>query len=168
MNHDWLLYIMTAFVLVSAIALCIQAGFLFAIYKTSKTMEEKVTAILPRAHSILQTAETTLDQTRKQFLDITSKTNDILDATKLQLVKVDEVLTDAQGRAKTQFDRAEMVLDDTMTRVHESVSLVHNGIMKPLREINGVTTGIRAALQHLAKGGRPSVAQATQDEEMFI
>jgi hypothetical protein len=41
--------------------------------------------------------------------------------------------------------------------------------MRPLREIHGVAAGLRATLLHLASGGRStSVAQATQDEEMFI
>lgn len=168
MDQTWLLYLMTAFVIISAIALCIQAALLFGIYKSSKAMEEKVSGLLPRIHSILQTAETTIDQTKKQVLEITAKSNELLDSAKVQIAKLDDVLTDARGRAKTQLDRAEMVLDDTVSRVHESVALVHNGITKPLREINGITTGVRAALQHLMRGGRPSVAQVTQDEEMFI
>jgi hypothetical protein len=40
--------------------------------------------------------------------------------------------------------------------------------LKPIREIQGMTAGVRAAVQHFLRGGRPSVAQATQDDEMFI
>ena len=61
-----------------------------------------------------------------------------------------------------------MVLDDTMSRAHETVATVHNGIMRPLREINGIAMGFKTALNHMTKGGRPSVAQVTSDEEMFI
>jgi len=67
------------------------------------------------------------------------------------------------------MDRAELVLDDTFGRVQSTVATVHGGVMRPLREISGVSAGIRAALNHLAKGAaRPAPAQATQDEEMFI
>jgi hypothetical protein len=66
------------------------------------------------------------------------------------------------------MDRAEMVLDDTVSRVHESVSMVHQGINRPLREISGVATGLRAAIAYLVRGNRPTPAQVTQDEEMFI
>ena len=59
-------------------------------------------------------------------------------------------------------------VDDTMTRAHQTIGAVHSGLMRPAREIHGVAAGIRAALAHLVSGGRPSVAQATQDEEMFI
>jgi hypothetical protein len=84
------------------------------------------------------------------------------------LVKVEEVVTDASGRAKVQMDRVELVLDDTMTRAHETVATVHSGIMRPLREINGIALGIKTAFAHMARGGRPSVAEATSDDEMFI
>jgi hypothetical protein len=72
------------------------------------------------------------------------------------------------SRLKVQMERIELVLDDSMSRVHETVAIVHDGIMKPLREVTGVASGIRAAVAHLIRGGRPSVAQATSDEEMFI
>jgi hypothetical protein len=96
------------------------------------------------------------------------KANEMMDMGKAQMVKLDEVITDAAGRAKVQLERAEMVVDDTMTRVHESVTAVHTGVLRPIREIHGVTAGLRAAVQHFLRGGRPSVAQATHDDEMFI
>jgi len=65
------------------------------------------------------------------------------------------------------MDRAEMVLDDTMNRAQETVALVHSGIMKPLREIQGVQAGVRAALNFLVRG-RHNGPVATADEEMFI
>jgi hypothetical protein len=61
-----------------------------------------------------------------------------------------------------------MVVDDTVSRVHESVTAVHNGLLRPVREIQGIATGVRTAVEHFLRGGRPSVAQATQDDEMFI
>jgi hypothetical protein len=69
---------------------------------------------------------------------------------------------------RVQFDRAEMVVDDVMTRAQETVAVVHGGIMKPIREINGVAAGVRAALHYFMRGGRPSPDRVTADEEMFI
>ena len=163
-----LLYIIAAFVLISAIALCIQAGMLFGMYMASKKLQEKLNPLIPKVDALLETAKSTVEHGRKQLIDITGKANDILDSTKSQLVKVDDVVTDATSRAKVQMERVEMVLDDTMSRAHETVATVHSGIMRPLREINGIAAGIRTAVNHLARGGRPSVAQVTSDEEMFI
>lgn len=168
MDNNALLYILTAFVVISAIALCIQAGLLFGIYATTKKLQGKMEPLIPKVDALVDSAKVTVDQSRKQIVEITVKTNEILDSTKNQLKKVEEVVNDATSRAKVQMERVEMVLDDTMSRAHETVATVHSGILRPLREINGIAVGVRAAVGHLARGGRPSVAQATSDEEMFI
>ena len=168
MDQTTLLYIIAAFVFIAAIALCIQAGFMFGIYKVTKALHDKVVPMVPKVEGLVAAATTTVDSSRRQMLDITGKANDILDSAKRQLAKVEDVVTDASGRAKVQMDRVELVLDDTMTRAHETVATVHNGIMRPLREINGIALGIKTAFSHMARGGRPSVAEATSDDEMFI
>jgi hypothetical protein len=172
---DPLIVVMTVFVGLSAIALCIQAGLLFGIYKATKTIQEQTASVLPQVRSVLTKAEATIDESRKHVVEITakaneiaSKTNELLDLGKAQMVKLDVVVTDASQRAKVQLERAEMVVDDTMTRVHQSVTAVHSGIIKPVREIQAVAAGVSAAVQHFLRGGRPSVAQATHDDEMFI
>ncbi len=162
-----LLIVMAVFVFVAAVALCIQAGLLFGIYRSARSMEEKASVLLPKVDALVESSKAAVDDSRKQIHEITLKTNDILDVTRKQLARVDEVLEDAAGRARVQFDRAEMVLDDAMTRTQETVAVVHNGIMKPLREIQGVSAGIRAALNFLARG-RNGRMPATADEEMFI
>ena len=168
MDNTPLLAVIAAFVFIAAVALCIQAGFLFGMFKTAKLMEKRVMPMLPKVEALVDSARTTVEQSRKQIIDITAKANEILDSTRSQLEKVEEVVNDATSRAKVQLERVEMVVDDTVTRAHETVAVVHSGIMRPIREINGIAAGLRAAVAHLARGGRPSVAQVTSDEEMFI
>lgn len=167
MDQNQLLIVITAFVIVAAVALCIQAGLLFGIYKTARSFEEKATPILPKVNALVESSRIVIDDSRTQIREITVKTSDILDATRRQLVRVDELLEDATGRARVQLDRAEMVLDDAMSRTQETVALVHTGIMKPLREVQGVTAGVRAALNFLMRGRQDGPVHVT-DEEMFI
>jgi len=168
MDQMTLLYVMTAFVIISAIALCIQAGMLAGMYKSTKALQADIKPLLPKVHSLVETTTTTVEQSRQQILDITTRANEILTSTKEQLGKVEEVVTDATSRAKVQLERVELVLDDTLSRAHETVATVHDGIMRPLREMNGIAVGIKTALAYLARGNRRSVDQATSDEEMFI
>jgi ABC-type transporter Mla subunit MlaD len=168
MNETTLLYVMAAFVIVSAVALCIQAGMLAGIYKTTKALQEKIDPLLPKVDNLVAKATSTVEQSSRQITEITSRTNDILDSTKRQLAIVEDVVGDAAVRAKLQMERAELVLDDTLSRAHETIAVVHDGIMRPLREVNGVAAGIRAALGAMARGNRPTVDRATSDEEMFI
>jgi ABC-type transporter Mla subunit MlaD len=168
MNETTLLYVMTAFVIISAIALCIQAGMLAAIYKTTKQLQESINPLLPKVDSLVSMANATVEQSSRQITEITTRANEILDSTKRQLAIVEEVVGDAAERAKVQMERVELVLDDTLSRAHETVAVVHDGIMRPLREVNGIAAGVRAALGALARGSRPTVDRATSDEEMFI
>jgi len=168
MDQMTLLYVMTAFVIIAAIALCIQAGMLAAMYKTTKSLQSEIRPLLPKVESLVDTTKTTVEQSRKQILDITTRANEILTSAKEQLGMVQEVVEDATSRAKVQLERVELVLDDTLSRAHETVATVHDGIMRPLREINGIAAGVKTALSYLARGNRPSVDQVTSDEEMFI
>ncbi len=158
---------MTVFVIVAAVALIIQAGFLFGVYKASRGMNDKVQQLMPKIQTLLDTSNKTLNESRQQIAEITSKANVILDLAQVQVRRVDEIMEDAHARAKVQMDRAEMILDDAMIRAQRTAALVEGGIAKPIREIQGVAAGIRAALLFLTKG-RPNPSRATSDEEMFI
>jgi len=168
MSETTLLYVMTAFVIISAIALVVQAGMLAGIYKTTKSLQEAINPLLPKVESLVAKATSTVEQSSLQISEITTRANDILDSTKRQMAIMEEVVGDAAARAKVQMERVELVLDDTLSRAHETVAIFHDGIMRPLREVNGIAAGVRAAVGALGRGNRPTVDRATSDEEMFI
>jgi len=187
--NDLLFPVLTFFVFLCAVALCIQVGILIGMRNRMRALQQQVTSMMPRVQSVLTRVESTLDENRKNILDATAKagdliaktneiaakTNDIasralemMDIGKAQLIKLDAVVTDASDRAKVQLERAELVVDDTLGRVNQTVTAVHNGVLRPVREVQAVAAGFRAAMEHLVRGGRPSVADATHDDEMFI
>lgn len=163
-----MLAIMTVFVIVAALALLIQAGLLFGIYKSARGVQTTTERLAPKVEALVESSRVAVDDSRKLIGEVAVKTSEILDCAKKQIYRVDEVLEDAAGRARVQLDRAEMVIDDTMTRAQETVAVVHSGIMKPLREIQGVTAGLRTAIAFFIRGGKRDPAHATADEEMFI
>jgi hypothetical protein len=165
--NAWII-VMTAFVIIAAIALCIQAGMLVGMYRTTRTLHDRVLPLLPKVESLVESARTTVDHSRLQLVEMTGKANEILDSTRVQMRKVEAVVDDATSRAKVQLERVEMVMDDTLSRTHETVVAMNSGILKPLREINGIAVGIKTAFAYLSRGNRPNVAEATSDEEMFI
>jgi hypothetical protein len=175
MSETSLLYVMAAFVIISAIALCIQAGMLAGIYKTVKGLEQAINPLLPKVDRLVEKTSSTVEQSGRQITEITTRANailesskDILDSTKRQLAIVEDVVGDAAARTKVQMERVELVFDDTLSRAHETVAVFHDGVMRPLREINGLAAGIRAGLAAIARGNRPTPDRATSDEEMFI
>src|SRR5947209_18910064 len=94
MDQMTLLYIMAAFVLISAIALCIQAGFLFGIYRATQAMQQKVTPMIPKVEGLIAAATTTVDSSRRQVIKTTNKANENMDSTKRQITKVAEDVHD--------------------------------------------------------------------------
>jgi len=168
MDDHTLLTLLTVFVLLAAIAMLIQAGTLLGLFLVARKIQEKVSALTGPITGIIDTSKKTLQTVEGHIDRIGKSSNAILDTTKVQLAKVDELITDASTRAKVQMERAELVLDDTMGRVQHTVSFVQSGVVRPVREVQGILTGIRTTLTHLGRGGRPTVDHATADEEMFI
>jgi F0F1-type ATP synthase membrane subunit b/b' len=182
MSQDLVLLTLVFFVVLCWLTMLAQAFVLYQVFKVAKTMQAHVSTVLPQAKSILAKADSIIADSRQNIVDITAKANEIsakaaemtqkgneiMDLARAQVLKIDAVVTDASNRAKSQLERAEMVVDDTVSRVHQSVTAVHSGILKPIREINAVTAGVKTAVSVFLRGGRPSVAQATQDDEMFI
>lgn len=168
MDEHTLLILLTIFVALAALALLIQAGTLLGLFLVARKLQEKVTPLIPQIAGVVGVTKRTVEGVEKHIEKIGSSSEAILDVTKQQLAKVDDLLSDATTRAKVQMERAEMVLDDTMARVQHTVSFVQSGVLRPVREVHGIMAGIRTALAHLGRGGRPTVDHATSDEEMFI
>ena len=168
MNPDTTLILLTIFVAITAVSFAAQAVAILRLAKTAKEMKERVDSFIPKAEKLIQTAESTIAETRTQITEITGKAHEILALTQTQLMRVDDLVADASARAKVQMDRAEIVLENTLTRVNDTVNSVHGTILRPIREITGVAAGVKAAVGHLLKGAPANVAQVTTDEEMFI
>ncbi len=168
MDQNTLLILLIIFVAISAVALFIQAASLLGLFLVARDVRTKLLASWPEIQEIIGTSKRAAGRVEKHIDSIGSTSADILSVTKQQLFKVDDLLSDATTRAKVQMERAEMVLDDTMTRVTQTVSFVQRGVIRPIREVQGLVSGFRTALQYLGRGGRPTVDHATSDEEMFI
>ena len=168
MDQNTLLILLTIFVAISAIALLIQAVSLLGMFLVTRKLRDKVFEVWPQVQEIVGVAKRTAQGAEKHVDSIGATSASILGLARQQLVKVDDLVSDASTRAKVQMERAEMVLDDTMTRVQSTVSVVQRGVLRPIREVHGVVSGFRTAIQHLGRGSRSTVDHATSDEEMFI
>lgn len=161
-------YTITAAVIVAGAAILLQTIVLFAMYLQSRATKSQLDALAARIEPVLGEASRLLTEVRTQAGAVTSRATEVLDLTRRQLERVDEFLEDATARSRAQMQRLELVLDDTVGRFQETVDLLHRGVLQPLRQLNGLNLGIRAALAALFSGRRTTVERATHDEEMFI
>lgn len=155
-------------VLISSVALLLSAFASVGTYLAVRKLESQVSPLVPQVTEFLVNSRGALDEALKQFRETGEKTHVILDNLHKEITGFSEARTEITDRVQAQIQRIELVLDDSLTDIQEIVSVVHSGVIKPIREVNGVVAGVRAALRALVGGRRPSVAQATQDEETFI
>jgi len=80
MDQTTLLYIMTAFVIIAAVALSIQAGMLVALNSKTKMLQEKInplvdkiSPLVPKVESLVESTKVTVEQSKVQIVEITNK-----------------------------------------------------------------------------------------------
>jgi hypothetical protein len=168
MDQQLLLIVMAVFVGVAAAALLVQMVTMLVLFFSVRKLQGQITGLLPEIQAIISVSRRTVEKAEVHVNKIGTTSVSILDLTKTQAHKIDELLNDVTTRAKVQVERAEMVLDDTMGRVQETVSIVQRTVLRPVREIYGIVSGLRTGLAYLGRGTRPTVDHATSDEEMFI
>ncbi len=175
MDSPTAVYWMIAFTSIAAACLIIQVILLGVLARaswiTKKQSAELVARVGPLVDKIepfVETSQQVLEDVRRYAAELSGKTNDLLDLSRKQLLRVDDVMGEAASRTRAQMDRIEMVMDDTVNRFQETTTLLQNSIVRPVKQINAVTAGIRAALSYMAGSRRATVEQATHDEEMFI
>jgi len=167
-NQTIFLALIAVFVAISAAALIFQAAMLYGTYKASQELRDRIVPLTVKVDALVETSRFAVEEARIKIVEISTKTSQILDVARQQMETVEEVLEDASLRTRRQMQRAEIVVEDALERAQDTVELVHRGILAPIRGINGVAAGVRAALHFLLRGTRPSPDQVTVDEEMFI
>lgn len=152
----------------STIALVTSAIATFRMMKAILALKAQVEPLIPRAQATLEEAASTLKAATTQLHDVGERTSKFFDEANRQLGELDKTRADLSSRVAIQVERAELILDDTLSRVHEVIGTLHSGVLRPVREVNGIVAGIKTAFSTFFSSGRPSVERATQDEEMFI
>jgi len=168
MSEDTFRWVITAGVGLSWLMMAVMAGATLGIYRASKRLEEKVTPLLEKAGVVVDKARSIIDEAAPKIRDMVDKAQEMTATAREQVMRLDALVTETSERARLQIDRIEIAVDDTVNRVQETTHAVQSTVLKPVREVNGVVSGLRAAIATLARGNRASVDHATQDEEMFI
>lgn len=153
---------------VSGIGLLVQGLSSFGLYRKIRKLQEQIAPLIPQAQETLQDARATIKVTRERVEEIAQKASASLDLVNRQLVAFDQTRGEFTERLRVQTERLELVLDDSLSRVQDVVGTLHRGVIRPVKEVAGLLAGIRAGVETFLRGRRPSVAEATHDDELFI
>lgn len=164
----FLLQIMAVFTGVAAIALLLMMGFMFAIMRAMHAVRERALQFMDRWEPLADTSQKSLEEFQVQSKDILADVKKLTASGQSQMERIDSMVGDLHQSAKTQMDRVDSTLVDTLRRVEETTEAVQQTILVPVRQVRAVAAGVDAVLRHLVGRRRPTVDQATIDEEMFI
>jgi len=160
-------YLLAA-VIISGIALLMNALASIGIYRSVRKLQQDVAPLIPEVKATLLQAQKTLADTTRDVREVTDRAKAVLHSAQTQLDYFDQARGEMVTHLKVQSERVELVVDDVLSRVQEVVGVIHGTVLRPVREVSGIVSGVKAAVQAFLLGRRPTVERATHDDEMFI
>jgi hypothetical protein len=168
MTEDTFRWVITAGVSLAAIGALVAAIVALTIASGLRKLLVRVQATIDRAEPILDTARRVLDDTAPKFAAATTDAVEVVRLSREQTERLSELVKDFSERAKVQVARIDGTIDHSLEQLEIATEAVKGAVLKPVREFNGIFSGIKTAVTVYATGRRASVDHATQDEEMFI
>ena len=160
------------FIVVTALAVVIQAGILagmfLALRKTSAKVEslaeEIKTKILPAAelaHEMLADLRPKIDT----VMDNVAVSTTVL---RTQVERLDATLTDMLDRTRLQVIRADEFVNSTMDKLEETREAVQRTVVSPVRHITAIMHGLTTGFDAFFGRRRERSAASAPQDEMFI
>jgi hypothetical protein len=168
MPEDVFRWVIAGAVLLACIAFIVQSAVVILLYRVARNTQTKVMPLVDRAEPILVTTRQILEENRPRISEISVEAVSIAKTARVQAAHLGDLLTDSAERAKARLAQIDRTVDETVGQVEQVGDAVKIAVMKPVKEVNGLMAGMRAALSALAAGNRRPADHAPQDEEMFI
>jgi len=163
---------LTAFVIVTAIAVVLQMlillGMFLAVRKTSAKMEslaeEVKTKVLPSA----ELAHSMMSEMRPKIETLVDNVSVSTTMMRTQLERIDATLTDIVDRTRLQVIRADEFVTNTMDKLEETRDAVQRTVVSPVRHLSGLMHGVTVGLETLFSRQRDREPASLPRDEMFI
>jgi hypothetical protein len=168
MSEDVFRWIITVGVLVAAVSFVVQAVLVFAMYRVAKATEEKVMPLVHTTTPLISDLRRLVEVNGPRVTQVTADSAEIVKVAREHVQRVGELVKECTDRTRTQMARLDHLVDEAAEKLEDAGDAVRTVVLRPVREVNGVLHGLKAALAVVAQGRRESVDHATQDEEMFI
>jgi uncharacterized protein YoxC len=168
MTEETFRWVISAGVSLASISALVAAIVALTVASGLRKLQVRVQATIDRAEPILDTARRVLEDTAPKFATVTTDAAEVVRLSREQTERLSELIKDFSERAKVQVARIDGTIDHSLEQFEMATEAVKGAVLKPVREFNGIFSGIKTAVTVYATGRRASVDHATQDEEMFI
>jgi methyl-accepting chemotaxis protein len=168
MGEDVFRWVITIGVFLAVVAFLVQTVVIFAMYRVTKATQDKLMPVVEAVAPILGTVRRFVDENTPKFSQMTTDMTAVVKSLHEQVNRLGEVVKEVSDRARAQVARIDGAVDETVEQVQQASDMVKQAILGPVKQVDGIMHGIRAAISVVAHSRRESVDHATQDEEMFI
>ena len=128
--------LLTAFIIVAAVAIVIQAGILIAMYlavrQSTARMEALATEVKTKVLPTADLVQSTITELRPKIEAIAENVARSTTMVRNQMERMDATLNDVVDRARLQVIRADELLTRTIDRVEETSDMVHRTVTSPV------------------------------------
>jgi methyl-accepting chemotaxis protein len=175
MTEETFRWAVTGGVAIATLCILVMAVVALLLYRVVSKVQARIDEVTVRAEPLIDTvkkiandAAPKISTVSSNVVEISANAKDISYVAKDQAHRFAEVGRDIADRAKAQVARVDAVLDDTVEQVHHAGDNVKSAVMRPVKEAGAVFAGVKAAVNTLKDGRRPTIDHIVQDEEMFI
>jgi hypothetical protein len=152
-------------VALTAAAVLLQAGILVSIYLLSKRVAEQVES----SAAELRELAPSLRVVTRNLMAVSEDAVEIGNAARQQIDRVDALIGDVGKTVEGQLEKVDRLSREVSDRVNETVDVVQNSILAPVREVGALARGVSRGFEVLMnRANRSTVDQAPPDEELFI
>lgn len=168
--------VITIFVVVAAVAIVVQMGILFALYKgmreSSARMESLANRLEQKATPVLATAAAILDDAKPKLAELTTNLAESSAIVRAQVQQVGEATAEIVERARMNAARLDDFIMSAAHKVEATSDLLQSKVFSPVRRVRAMVSALSAGLSFL-KANRSQrrsagAAEQVEDEEMFI
>jgi uncharacterized protein YoxC len=168
MTEEIFRWVIAAGVSLAALSALVAAIVALTVAAGLKKLQARVQTTIDRAEPILDSARRVVEDTAPKFATVTTDATEVIRLSREQTERLSELVKDFSERAKVQVARIDGTIDHSIEKFEAATDAVKGAVLRPVREFNGIFSGIKTAVTVYASGRRSSVDHATQDEEMFI
>lgn len=164
--------LLVVFIGISALSLFLQAAFTVGMALGVGKALKKVTALVDdvRLHAM-----PAVIASRELVQELTPKvrvvSDDLVGISHTLRAKTDELaglVGDVTGRAHVQASRVDGIVKGTLDQLNSAVLAIEHGVAAPIRQVNGILSGLRAGVDVLRKKAPSTYETSEAEEDLFV
>ena len=151
--------------------------------KIGKDIQSKIEPVLSQVNATVSVVKTTVEKVGAQARDsfdkistetravsaaISASSREIVELAKHQAVQFSNTLDHSNAVLERQVTDLDRLLTRTQTRVEDTTLEFQSTLVRPIRELSALISGIRRMIETLFNRDRKDIDSAYQDEELFI